>query len=157
GNMQRVFQSGPFHAWLREQFADNVPYDEFVSKLLTATGQVGQPGPALFYTALELKPEELAASTSKIFLGVQIQCAQCHNHPFDHWTQRDFWGYAAFFARLERPQGLQQGFAFQVADAATGEVRLPNSDVDLPPAFLGGETAPAGEATRRQQLAVWLA
>ena len=57
----------------------------------------------LYYTALELQSEQLAASTSRIFFGVQIQYAQCHDHPFDHWKQEDFWKYAAFFAGLQRP------------------------------------------------------
>jgi len=149
-------QAAPFETWLRGKFADNTAYDSIVRELLTASGRLGQPGPILFYTALELKPEELAASTSRIFLGVQISCAQCHNHPFDHWTQQDFWGYAAFFARLQRPTGPQQ-FAFQVADVPTGEVKFPLTETVVPPRFLGSAD-PAGEnsETRRQQLAVWL-
>ncbi len=93
-----------------------------VRELLTAQGQIGQNGPVLYYTALELRPEQFAASTSRIFLGVQIQCAQCHDHPFDHWKQEDFWNYAAFFARLQRP------FALQFVETRTGEVKLPDSD-----------------------------
>jgi hypothetical protein len=145
-----------FASWLRGRFADNSPYDQTVSELLTASGVVNQPGPALFYTALELKPEELAASTSRIFLGVQIQCAQCHDHPFDHWTRRDFWGYAAFFARLERPQGQQQ-FAFQVADSAAGDVKFPGTEEVVLPQFLAGDVSPDEvDKTRRLRLAAWL-
>lgn len=152
----RFGQAGTFEQWLRGKFADNAPYDETVRELLTATGAVNQSGPALFYAALELKPEELAASTSRIFLGVQISCAQCHNHPFDHWTQQDFWGYAAFFARLQRPAGQQQ-FIGQVVDTADGEVRFPKSEEIVAPRFLGAaDPAAASSESRRQQLAAWL-
>ncbi|MCH7991653.1 MAG: DUF1549 domain-containing protein, partial [Gemmatimonadetes bacterium] len=110
----------------------------------------------LFYTTLELKPEKLASSTSEIFLGIQIQCAQCHDHPFDKWKQKDFWGYAAFFARLQRPTG-QQRVAFQVVEGTAGEVKLPDSDEVVPPKFLDGKELPADSGiARRVQLADWM-
>ncbi len=153
-NVQRFGGDAGFQSWLREQFANDVPYDKMVTELLVATGAANQTGPALFYTALELKPEDVAASTSRIFLGTQIQCAQCHDHPFDHWKRKDFWGYAAFFARLQRPA---RGNATQVAEAATGEVKLPDSDEVVPPQFLGGDlSGDEADATRRQRLAAWL-
>ena len=96
--------SDGFETWLRNAFAENRSYAELARELILATGQATDSGPALFYTALEFKPEKLAASTSRAFLGIQIQCAECHNHPFDKWTKRDFWGYAAFFARVSQRQ-----------------------------------------------------
>jgi hypothetical protein len=153
----QVFFGGDngFRSWLRSQFSQNVPYDKLVTDVLVARGQAGQVGPALFYTALQLKPEELAASTSKIFLGVQIQCAQCHNHPFDHWKQEDFWGYAAFFGQLARPQGNQQ-FVAMVSDADTGDVKMPDSDEVVKPKFLAGEVSEDGDFSRRIRLAQWM-
>lgn len=154
-NVQRFGGDAGFLSWLRGQFADNRAYDEVVTDILLAQG-TGQTGPALFYTALELKPEELAAGTSRIFLGTQIQCAQCHNHPFDHWTRTDFWGYAAFFARLQRP-AQRQGVAFQVNDAANGEVKIPETDEIVSPTFLGGiASTDVNGRTRRQRLAEWM-
>lgn len=157
GNQQVQFGgAGPFEGWLRGKFADNERYDKVVSELVLAQGQYTTSGPVIYYTALELKPEELAASTSRAFLGVQIQCAQCHDHPFDHWKQQDFWGYAAFFARLTRPVAPQQ-IAFAVSDAKEGEVKLPNTDEVVPPRFLKGEVSPDKEGlTRRHALAAWL-
>jgi len=150
------YGSGGFGYWLRSQFADNVAYDEVVRKLLTASGNFGQNGPELFYIAQELKPEELAASTSRIFLGVQISCAQCHNHPFDHWKKEDFWSFAAFFARLQRPQGGSP-FASRVADAIAGEIKLPDTQTVVLPRFLNGDSASEQpNQTRRQQLAQWM-
>ena len=82
--------SDGFENWLRNAFAENRSYAEMARELILATGQPTDSGPALFYTALELKPEKLAASTSRAFLGIRIQCAECHNHPFDKWTKHDF-------------------------------------------------------------------
>ncbi len=154
-NVNRFSGYAGFEAWLRGRFADNAPYDEIATQLLLANGAATQPGPALFYTAVELKPEELAGSASRILLGVQIQCAQCHDHPFDHWTRRDFWGFAAFFARLERPQAPQRQVA-RVADARTGEVKLPGSDEVVAPRFLNGAVSADGGLNRRVRLATWL-
>lgn len=154
-NVRRFGGDNGFQSWLRGQFADNRPYDELVSDVLLANGNANQVGPALFYTALELKPEELAASTSRIFLGTQIQCAQCHDHPFDHWTRKDFWGYAAFFGQLQRTNGGQR--TFQVSDASKGSVKIPETNEIVEPAFLGGVESPDhNEHTRRERLAMWM-
>ena len=100
---ERPAELAGFTSWLRRRFAENIRYDVVVANLLTTTGNSNRGGAALFYTAAGLKPEELAASTSRILLGVQIHCDQCHNHPFDHWKQDDFWSFAAFFARAAGP------------------------------------------------------
>lgn len=146
-----------FTLWLRQQIAENKPYDKLVSDVILAKGQPGQVGPSLFYVALERKPAELAASTSRAFLGVQIQCAQCHNHPFDAWKQEDFWGFAAFFAHVQ-PANPQQGGIFgPLDDAKQGDVKHPTSGEVVPPKFLHGGVAEKGWGrTRRQQLAEWL-
>lgn len=150
------FQFG-FENWLRGKFVDNVPYDAMVRELITSSGNVQQNGAVLFYTALKNKPEDLASSTSKIFLGVQIGCAQCHNHPFDHWTQQDFWGYAAFFAQIQQPAQQNAQFVQQVADTNQGEVKLPGSEEVVSPCFLGGQQAEViPTVTRRQMLANWI-
>ncbi|HTN75340.1 MAG TPA: DUF1549 and DUF1553 domain-containing protein [Pirellulaceae bacterium] len=144
-----------FELWLRQQFSDNRPYDAVVREVILASGPVGR-GPTLFYTALENKPEELAAATSRSFLGVQIQCAQCHDHPHDKWKQDDFWGYAAFFARLEKPGGMQQ-VTPQLRDTDQGEVEDPRTKLPVAPRYLLGRiAAPEPNQSRRQQLATWL-
>ncbi len=140
--------------WLRRQFVDNRRYDRVVADLLVATGG-DEAGPALFYTALGVKPEELGTTTARIFLGLRLDCAQCHDHPFDRWTQQDFWGYAAFFARLE--QRNRNASAMRLVDATSGEVRLPESDTIVATRYPGGVLVPSGEqGTRRQQLAIWM-
>lgn len=154
-NARRFGEAG-FQSWLRAQFVDNVSYDRIVSQLILASGNSNQVGPALYYSALQVKPEALASSTSRVFLGTQINCAQCHDHPFDHWKRADFWSYAAFFAQLAKPQGQQQ-FVAQVMDTGTGEVTIPDTDDPVPPKFLSGNASPDGsEGTRRQRLATWI-
>jgi hypothetical protein len=104
-----------FEAWLRARVAANVPFDQFVTELLTAPldgrraamrpGDLDDPdgtGPLAFYTAKEGKPENLAAATSRLFMGLQLECAQCHDHPFAKWSRDQFWGLAAFYAGVER-------------------------------------------------------
>jgi hypothetical protein len=145
-----------FEFWLRQRFADNVRYDDVVREILLAKG-AANPGPTLFYTALEAKPEELAAATSRAFLGVQIQCAQCHDHPHDKWKQEDFWAYAAFFARLQRAEGANPAMALAIADVESGEVVHPLTKKTVTPRFLESvDDAPSATTTRREQLAEWM-
>ena len=143
--------------WLRRQFAQNMRYDRIVSDFLVASGG-GESGPALYYTSLELKPEKLAASTARIFLGLQIECAECHKHPFDHWTQEDFWSYAAFFARLQQSDMQRGPTDVSLVDLDTGDVKLPDSETIVPPRYPDGQTVDTSAAgTRRVQLAIWMA
>jgi hypothetical protein len=143
--------------WLRGQFVENMRYDRVVADLLVATGG-GQAGPALFFTALELKPEKLAANTARIFLGLQIECAECHDHPFDRWQQEDFWGYAAFFARLQQPAPERAIMQVRLIDLPRGDVMLPGTDTIIPPKYPGSRLAQEDEGgTRREQLAIWMA
>lgn len=157
-NMQFGFGGDQaLQSWLRSQVADHVPWDKTVREILTAKGAVGQSPIAIYYSTLQLKPEELAASTSRAFLGVQIQCAQCHDHPFQAWKQKDFWAYAAFFARVKSGPGPVGGFVNQVVDAKEGEVRNPRSGDPQMPFYLGGSQAEeVAEKTRREQLADWI-
>jgi hypothetical protein len=86
--------------WLREQFAQNRPYDAWVRELLKAEGNSVDQGPPLYYVQYKNQPEDLTEVVTQTFLGVQLQCARCHDHPYEPWSQEDFFGAAAFFARL---------------------------------------------------------
>lgn len=90
-----------FTRWLRKQFADNRPYHEFASAIVTARGAIGGDGPAAIYKVLAT-PEEISRSFSQLFLGVRIQCAQCHHHPSDRWGQEDYFALAGFFTGIGR-------------------------------------------------------
>lgn len=145
------------HRWLRDQFRDNVPYDYLVAHFLTAGGE-GDSGPAVFYTSHSLEPEKLAAATSQIFLGLQLQCAQCHDHPFDRWTQEDFWQYAAFFSQL-RQDDAGMGRESIIEDRPGGEVTLPDTDTVMQPSYPGVSEPPEPDPgdIRRRQLTIWMA
>jgi hypothetical protein len=110
-NLDNLGLRASFESWLRVRLAENASYDQLVREVLTSVpvnegprlglgGRMAQPGgisPAAFYLANENKPENLAGSTSRLFLAVRLECAQCHNHPFARWTREQFWEYAAFF------------------------------------------------------------
>ena len=120
-----------FDRWLAEQFGNNVPYDSVVRSLLLAEGRLSRSGPLLFYSAAKLDPDLLAARSARVFLGMRLECAQCHNHPFEPWTQEQFWGFAAFFAQISRPRGELQAVStvMQVRDTDHGDVMLPKTDI----------------------------
>lgn len=160
GNTPEARMAVGLEPWLKEQFTANVPYDELVRKLVTAKND-GQPmmpvnsrlgvqagGPTLFFQAIGGKPETAASSVSRVFLGVRIGCAECHNHPFADWKQKDFWGMAAFFS------GIKNG---AVDDAPVAKIRPENSPIEYTAAFLGGEQAKIAKGkTPRETLADWL-
>lgn len=150
-----------FEQWLTDRFRRNVPYDSVVRELLLAEGRVSESGPILFYTALKMAPEALAAQTARAFMGMRLECAQCHDHFFDsRWKQEDFWGYAAFFARISRPEGKMEMISpvLQVKDTNWGDVTLPDREEIVPPRYPLGELLreETSSASRRQELAEWM-
>jgi hypothetical protein len=117
-NEQTIFFIGPFENWVRKKFKENTPYNKMVHELLTSNPQgnpnFGGPGgdlnnasPAAFFAVNENKAENLAGATARVFLGVKIECAQCHKHPFADWTQTQFWEFAAFFVNVNQNFGPQ--------------------------------------------------
>ena len=137
GSSTRMYgDTGNFDVWLAERFEQNLPYDQLVRELLLAEGRVSDSGPILFYAALKLNPEELAAKTARAFLGLRMECAQCHDHPFDEAiSQYDFWGFAAHFAQISRPVGKMEmtSAVLRVRDTDHGDVMLPDTDEVIPP------------------------
>jgi hypothetical protein len=144
-NLEGSRARGGFRKWMNKKFADNVPADRWVRDLLLAE----QEGTELFYAQFRGHPEDAAVGVSRIFLGTQLQCARCHDHPFETWTQRDFYGFAAFFARLvvlDRPRVKGQP-RYALAEKRTGEVLFSGAAKDQRPGrrgeairakFLGG-------------------
>lgn len=149
-----------YHRWIREQIAANVPDDVLARQILTAQGGNYSHEPAGFWRRLR-DPETRAEEVSQLFLGVRIGCAKCHNHPGERWTQDDYYGLAAFFARIQYRNGP---FFIQIYDkeetvlpTREGEVVQPRTGKTMPPKFLGAElpTVPTG-TDRRQVFADWL-
>jgi hypothetical protein len=145
--------------WLRTRFAKNLRYDNLVGELLLTLGG-DELGPALYYQANDVSPEKLAGSAAELFLGVRLDCAQCHDHPFADWSQRDFWGLAAFFARVKARDGRGMNMMdarYRLVDANEGDVTLPDSSEVVSPRFPRGEAASDdSRQTRRVQLAIWM-
>jgi hypothetical protein len=137
-----------FQKWLTEQFTQNVPYDRWVRDLLNAEGWTDQ-GPAMFYALYRNNPEEAAVAVSRLFLGTQLQCARCHDHPFEKWKQEDFYGLAGFFVRITPVEGNRNGKRhYMIAEKTTGEVLFTGPVKDQKPGqkgkpvaarFLGGD------------------
>ncbi|MEM8947274.1 MAG: DUF1549 domain-containing protein [Planctomycetota bacterium] len=142
--------------WLRSRFARNLRYDALVAGLLLATGSE-ELGPALYYQANDLLPEKLAASVSDVFLGMKLQCAQCHDHPFAEYSQRDFWGLAAFFAQVQTPEAGNMEMSFRLIDTNRGEVRLPDTEELVTPKYLKvNRQVDESMGSRRASLVLWL-
>lgn len=149
-----------FDQWIREQFRKNVPYDQFVRELLTAQGSTWKNGATVFYRNRR-EPDELAPMVSRLFLGVRLDCAKCHQHPSEKWGQTDFYSFAAFFGRIGRKGvGISAPISggeevMYVAEA--GEVKHPLTGAVLPPAPLLGkpQTVPPDQDPRAV-LADWV-
>jgi len=154
-----------FEPWLQQQFAAHTPYDKMARELITATGNVtfagfnpNQPprtgSPVAFYMAVGNTPDSMASSVTRVFLGVRIGCAKCHNHPFAEWRQEDFWGMAAFFAGANLTG--QPGAA--VSDNRITTIKPMDSEKEYAVRFLWSE-APAQVPDKkfpREYLADWL-
>jgi hypothetical protein len=163
-NVQFRFFGPGIEAWLRAELVKNAPYDEMVRDLLTTPlgpetfrGANQNPSPAIFYLAKELKPEDIAGATSRLFLGVRLECAQCHNHPFARWKREQFWSYAAFFAGLQR-QGPPNGFALPARELTDRrELTIPGTEKVVQAKFLDGkEPTWKAKASARDTLADWM-
>ncbi len=97
-----------FHNWIREALASDKPYDQFAREIIAASGDENTHPPTVWYKELQ-QFENYVDDTAQVFLGVRLACAQCHHHPYEKWSQDDYWGLAAFYARVGRKQILEPG------------------------------------------------
>jgi hypothetical protein len=144
-----------YHGWLQDRIAKNVPFDEMVRELLSASGGTFTNAATNYYQ-VENDTLKLAENAAQVFMGMRIQCAQCHNHPFDRWTMDDYYGFAAFFSQVGRKAGEDPREQI-IFDRGTGGVRHPVGNRDVAPKLLGGATPNLAGKDRRQVLADWLA
>jgi hypothetical protein len=144
-----------FHRWLVAQLAKNRPYDEWARELIAASGSSHRTGPANLFRAAPT-PEEAARVVSQAFLGVRLECAQCHHHPFEKWGQDDFYGLAAFFDGMQRKKLIgDEELVFHAGGA--GRMRIPGTDRTVPARPPGGPALPAGTTgDPRPRLAEWV-
>lgn len=154
GNQQAAFFAGNFRVWVEQQIRQNAPYDKMVRDLLAAPTNFGpqqrggaqfvqpnQASPLAFFQAQEFKAENLAASTARVFLGVRLECAQCHDHPFSTWSQNNFWELAAFYSGVSPiNRVVQPGQPQPVALKNPGrEIKIPGKEKVVQAKFPTGE------------------
>ena len=145
-----------FHAWVRDSFLANKPYDQFVRELLAATGTVIGNPPVAWYKRVK-EPKQQIEDVAQLFLGVRMQCAQCHHHPFERWSQDDYYSLAAFFSQVGRkPSGTRgEDLIFHKRGLATAANI--KTGVALKPAALGDAIPEiAADADPRLKLADWM-
>ncbi|MCA9063067.1 MAG: DUF1549 domain-containing protein [Planctomycetaceae bacterium] len=150
-----------FHAWIRTSLRENVPYDQFVRGVLTATGEAGMHPPVAWFREVRT-PDQQMEDVAQLFLGMRLACAKCHHHPFERWSQQDYYGFQAFFSQVAlksskyNPQQNQPDMVYLNGRRPTA--RNPRTGLDVQPAGLGAEPldVPAYEDAR-QYLVDWMA
>jgi uncharacterized protein DUF1553/uncharacterized protein DUF1549 len=146
-------------AWIQDSLRRGKPYNEMVRELIDVRGSTYR-NPAANYYSVARTPEDLAETTSQVFLGIRLQCVKCHNHPFEKWTQADYYGFAAFFARV-RYKGFPDIGSFGgdqlVLIADSGEVKHPKTGQPMTPKPLDAPPVQEDGAGRLAALAEWLA
>lgn len=145
-----------FHEWLRNSLLANKPYDQFVRELLTASGDVGQTPAVNWYREVDDANKQVE-DTAQLFMGLRIQCARCHHHPFEKWSQQDYYGLSAFFSRVGRKEG-QAVDEFRIYHKrGVAMARNPANGKDVKPAGLGGGAIElSSDDDPRVALADWL-
>ncbi len=148
-----------FAGWIRDSLATNKPYDQFVAEILTATGSQRENPPTVWYRQVRTSVDYVE-SVAQAFLGVRIQCAQCHHHPFERWSQADYYGLAAVFSRVGRRGGFADAEVptnERIFVRSQGEVHHPRTGRVVAPRPLGGpdlSLSPFDDP--RQRFARWL-
>jgi hypothetical protein len=144
-----------YYNWLRDKMLNNVPIDKIVQDLIVASGSTFR-NPAANYYQVQTDTLKTAENTAQVFMGMRIQCSQCHNHPFDRWTMNDYYSFAAFFPQIGRKPGEDPRETI-IFDKGDGEVRHLVGNKVMAPKFLGGDVPEIKDKSRREVLAKWLA
>ena len=140
--------------WLKDKIANNVPMDQIVRELLTSTGGTFV-NPSTNYYQVERDGIKITENVAQVFMGTRIQCAQCHNHPFDRWTMNDYYGFAALFAQIRKKPAEDPHE--QIIFDGGGQIAHPVTKANAIPQFLGADgPAEIKGQTRREAVAGWL-
>ena len=149
-----------YYQWIRKQMRSGRPLNEFVAEMVDASGSNLTNGPVNLYTMLvhkpQFEPKAFAADFSQVFLGVQIQCAECHNHPFDRWTQDDYYSFVSFFTGMKRKPGVEPRERRIYCDVTAAPARHVVDGRPMPARVLGGIDPVASGGDPRTALAQWL-
>lgn len=144
-----------YYNWLQERVANNMPMDQLVIELLSSKGGTFANA-ATNYFQNETDTLKVAENVAQVFMGMRIQCAQCHNHPFDRWTMDDYYSFAAFFSQIGRKRGEDPRETI-IFNSGSGEVRHLVGNRVMKPKFLGGIEPDVKGKDRREIMANWLA
>ena len=149
-----------YYDWIHQQIAKNRPLSEFIAEQITGTGSNLTNGPANLYTMLvhdvKFTPKNFAADFSQLFTGVRIQCAECHNHPFDRWTMDDYYGWVSFFTGIQRKLGVEPREFYIYNNVSAPPAKHLVDERPMPAMVLGGEAPVPKGADPRKALAAWL-
>ncbi|MBI3822649.1 MAG: DUF1553 domain-containing protein [Planctomycetes bacterium] len=164
GQVDRAAGTFAFHSWIRDSIAKDKPYDHFVREILAATGDESQSPPTVWYKELQ-DPQQFNDDVAQVFLGLRIACAQCHHHPYEKWSQDDYWGMAAFFGRVGRKNaailggvGNQQSARQVIFNRPTGAVTNKRTNLAAKIQPLDGQPMDiAAEDDPRHKLVDWMA
>ena len=144
-----------YYNWIQERIASNMPMDQLVQELLGASGGTFENAATNYYQ-MEGDPKKVAENVAQVFMGMRIQCAQCHNHPLDRWTMDDYYSFAAFFSQIGRKGGEDPREQI-IFNSGGGEVKHPVGGRVMAPKFLGGVVPDVSGKDRRVVMANWLA
>jgi hypothetical protein len=144
-----------YYNWLQEKIASNVPTDVWVQELLGAKGGTFKNAATNYYQN-ETDTLKISENVAQVFMGMRVQCAQCHNHPFDRWTMDDYYSFAAFFSQIGR-KGTDDPREIVVFNSGGGDVRHPVGGRVMAPKFLGGAVPDVAGKDRREVMVKWLA
>jgi hypothetical protein len=145
-----------YYEWLDDKISHNVPFDQIVQQLLSSSGGSFK-NPETNYYNVERDTLKIAENTAQVFMGMRVQCAQCHNHPFDRWTQDDYYGFADFFSSIGRKTGEDPRELIVSSNNGNGHVAHFIPGRQVVPKFLGAEIPDITNKDRREVLAKWIA
>lgn len=146
-----------FHDWIRDSIYRNKPFDQFAGEILSASGMIRRNPPVAWFHEVKDASSQVE-DTAQLFLGLRIQCAKCHHHPFEKWSQDDYYGMAAFFSRIGRKKSDVKGKDHIFHNVGLATAKNPASGLDLKPTPLGAEPVELrDEVDPRRVLADWLA
>ncbi|MCH2061158.1 MAG: DUF1553 domain-containing protein [Verrucomicrobiales bacterium] len=145
-----------FHEWIRGSLHANKPFNQWVSELVTAKGEIGHNPAVAWFRNVSQQKEQLQ-DVSQMFLGVRLQCAECHHHPYEKWSQQDYYGFAAFFSRIGKKKSEIPGEDGVFHNVGLATSKNPKTGAAVKPTPLGGgEMEIAAESDPREALADWM-
>ncbi len=156
GNDANARGTRAFYSWIRQSLHENLPYSEIAARVVAAKGDILANPPAAWYRAVN-KQEEQLQDVAQVFLGVRLQCAQCHHHPYEKWSQQDYFGFSAFFAQVGRKSTGRPGEEAVIHRVGKAMAQNKKTGKAVPPMPLGGgELEIEPEDDPREALAEWM-